>query len=365
MATPLPDVIRKDIVRLAHAGLGLHEFAGRASSVLRRAVPFDGVAVVSVDPATAIATGKWVENSITGSAGMRLMEIELHEPDVNTMSELTLSGRLAGSMSEATGGNLDRSLRYRELLRPHGFGDELRAACVRGSRMWGAIVLHREHGRPDFAERDVNLLASLSSGFAEAFERAHLQPSLPLNAAAPPDSELGLLLLADDDRVEMANASAAAWLEDLREEGRELPLVVAAVAQRARDVASGESDVVATARVRAPSGRWAVVRGSVVFNESRARTAVSLEPARVPELAPLVVHAYGLTERERLVTERVAQGLSTAMIARRLHLSPFTVQDHLKAIFEKLGVSSRGELVAKLFVDHSLIDGRLSEPGQG
>ena len=53
---------------------------------MRRAVPFDGVAVVSVDPATAIATGKWVWNSITGSAGMRLMEIELHEPDVNTMS---------------------------------------------------------------------------------------------------------------------------------------------------------------------------------------------------------------------------------------------------------------------------------------
>ena len=105
------------------------------------------------------------------------------------------------------------------------------------------------------------------------------------------------------------------------------------------------------------------MRGSVLLDETRTHTAVTLEPAAVPELAPLVVHAYGLTERERLVTELVAQGLSTAAIARRLHLSPFTVQDHLKAIFDKLGVSSRGELVATLFVDHYLVDGSLSEPG--
>jgi DNA-binding CsgD family transcriptional regulator len=81
----------------------------------------------------------------------------------------------------------------------------------------------------------------------------------------------------------------------------------------------------------------------------------------VPELAPLVVHAYGLTERERLVTEQVAQGLSTAVIARRLHLSPFTVQDHLKGSFDELGVSSRGELVAKLFLEHHQADGSLRD----
>ena len=66
----------------------------------------------------------------------------------------------------------------------------------------------------------------------------------------------------------------------------------------------------------------------------------------------MIADAYGLTERERAITALVAQGLSTDEIAGRLHLSPWTVQDHLKAIFEKVGVGTRGELVARVFFEH-------------
>jgi DNA-binding CsgD family transcriptional regulator len=76
-----------------------------------------------------------------------------------------------------------------------------------------------------------------------------------------------------------------------------------------------------------------------------------MEPARTDELSPLLADTYGLTERERAVTRLVARGLATEAIADRLFLSPWTVQDHLKSIFARVGVRSRGELVARLFFD--------------
>ena len=84
------------------------------------------------------------------------------------------------------------------------------------------------------------------------------------------------------------------------------------------------------------------------------QTAVLLEPARPHELAPLAADAYGLTERERAVTRLVAEGLPTDAIGARLFISPWTVQDHLKAIFEKVGVSTRGELVAQVFFERGV-----------
>jgi DNA-binding NarL/FixJ family response regulator len=56
----------------------------------------------------------------------------------------------------------------------------------------------------------------------------------------------------------------------------------------------------------------------------------------------------GLSRREQEVCLEVLAGFSTTGIPTRLFLSPHTVQDHLKAVFHKLGVRSRGEPVARL-----------------
>ncbi|WP_328784828.1 helix-turn-helix transcriptional regulator [Streptomyces canus] len=70
-----------------------------------------------------------------------------------------------------------------------------------------------------------------------------------------------------------------------------------------------------------------------------------LEPADRAELMPLLA-LYGLTERERAITELLVEGLGTEEIATQLRISRHTLRDYVKAIFGKVGVCSRPELTA-------------------
>ena len=130
--------LRGELVRLLHRGQGVREFSMSAARIVSRAVPFDGVCVVTMDPATMLPTGEIIENGLPGSANARMIEIELGGEDFNSFRTLRRSGDIAAGLSDATGGDLSRSVRHRELKQPHGFGDELRAALVGDSATWVA-----------------------------------------------------------------------------------------------------------------------------------------------------------------------------------------------------------------------------------
>ena len=53
-----------------------------------------------------------------------------------------------------------------------------------------------------------------------------------------------------------------------------------------------------------------------------------------------------LTATERAVSRLVAEGLTNGAVARRLYISPHTVNSHLRHVFAKLDVSSRVALAA-------------------
>jgi DNA-binding NarL/FixJ family response regulator len=130
-----------------------------------------------------------------------------------------------------------------------------------------------------------------------------------------------------------------------------------ALAAAATIMPSPQSRANAAATMRiltvAPRSRFRPARCRSRPGSSRWQTRDSrTEEAQPRELAPLIADAYGFSDRERRVTELVAQGLPTNDIGQRLHVSTYTVHDHLKSIFDKTGAGSQGELVARLFFDH-------------
>jgi DNA-binding NarL/FixJ family response regulator len=60
-----------------------------------------------------------------------------------------------------------------------------------------------------------------------------------------------------------------------------------------------------------------------------------------------------LTDREVGVLRIVAEGLTNAQVANRLHLSEHTVAAHLRSIFGKIGVSSRSA-ATRYALEHGL-----------
>jgi DNA-binding CsgD family transcriptional regulator len=345
--------VRDDILGLAHRGLPVPEFSRAVGDALTRAVPAEGTCLMTLDPATMLPTAEYVENGLPAAEMLRLVEIEVREPDVNKWVALARADQPAASLSAVTAGDLDRSRRQREIRRPEGFGDELRVVLAGSTGVWGALTVFREARRPFFSSAEVQFVSSTAGVIADGLRRGLL-----LGSARDGDDEVGLLVLDAEDGVRLSNRAADRWLDGLGagdRAGARLPLVIPAVARQARalgDPVTTAALVPATARTRTRSGQWLVVRGSLLGDGPDAPVAVMLEAARPAEMAPLMAAAYGLTDSERRVTELVAQGLSTRQVARLLNVSAYTVQDHLKSIFAKSGTGSRGDLVARLFFDH-------------
>jgi len=76
------------------------------------------------------------------------------------------------------------------------------------------------------------------------------------------------------------------------------------------------------------------------------QVAISLRAITTKEIFDILCRAHDLTRRERQLVALMLAGLGTDQLARALYISPYTVTDHLTAIFAKTGVRSRRELTS-------------------
>ena len=85
--------------------------------------------------------------------------------------------------------------------------------------------------------------------------------------------------------------------------------------------------------------------------DARARRFLRPPVGRHERRAP--AHPAGLSAREVEVLRLVSAGLTNPQVAAHLFLSPRTVQQHLRSIYNKLGVSTRAA-ATRFAVEHGI-----------
>ena len=339
MATPVREADR--VGRLARAGLDHVTFLHEADQVLRAAVAYDVATWATVDPASLLLTSciPVGDHPYEPEHRLRIFEMEYLGVEPLTLRSLVRRDHPIGTLRSEVD-DPDDTNRYRELLAPFGITDELVAALTIDGRCWGAVRAFRRGERSNrFTHDDLDSFASVSRTLAEGLRLAFLRAATEEISGL--DDPPGVVTLDAAGCIAACTSQARPWLDSLGEEG-DTPAVLASLAARVSTHDEASAVVVGT-------------RGPVALHASRLKfdddqVAIVVERPRPLELTPRILDAYDLTPRESQVTALVLRGNTTAQIARAMDVSSYTVQDHLKSIFAKVGVQTRGELANEIHV---------------
>jgi DNA-binding CsgD family transcriptional regulator len=358
-ATAMEERVFAEVKRLCYSNLDAPALHRRALGSLARVVPFDGSCAHDADPASGLGMRMYLDPSHDGNLRLFLEQVYF-EDDVNDFNWMIRTGRAVARLSEATGGHVERSLRYRASLAPRGFHYDLRAVYASGREHWGGVSIFRDRGRCDFGEREATFIRRLTPHLAAGLKAAALRAQAPL---ASTREGPGVLVLDERGRIAQFTPNGEHWLRELCElgpdwrDGHALPAAVwlAVGALRHALKPETEHDLARVPRIATQTikGRWLHLQAALA--EARdgrtGDTVIVIEPAVPRTLTWLRSAAFGLSAREREVVELVVRGAATRQIAATLCITEYTVQDHLSHIFDKVGVRSRRALVKQLYLD--------------
>lgn len=327
--------VRRDVTALvtglAGAGMDVAELHAAAIALVDRVVPCELTCWASMDPDSgAISSMTSGANRIPQQYEPVLASCEYTPGEPHTFAALAQRGDTVARLEDK------RSTRLNEVWRPLGLSHELRAMFRADDTCWGAAGMVRTG---DFSERELEFMASVAPALGAATRVAARTASRRTGAPA-------IVVVTKDGTIRASTASATQWREELEE------VAPGRFAVMLRAAASGARAGTFKARVRDAHGGWILLEASELVSDDASdaysEAAVTISRATGAELTGLLLKAYGVTAREQDICHEVLAGQSTAEIAARLAISPYTVQDHLKSLFTKFAVRSRAELVAKL-----------------
>lgn len=331
----------------ALAGTSLDSEAARREAIaaLRPAVGFERWCWPLTDPASALSISGVAEFDLWPELP-RIAALE-ERGDITSKPGLVLAERASVALSAATDGDLARSRRWRECLEPYGVGDELMTACRDRHGCWASVELMRDSDDPPFSEDDARFLHELAPTLAALVRRGlgeRGSAARPARASLPPAT----LIVDAEARPTSWTPAFREWLAELPTGPEALPPAVYELGTRVVTPPREANGLPASVRIRTRGGHWAVLEGAPLEGTDGREAAITIRSASADEVFDLLARAHDLTRRERQLVALMLDGLSTKQLAAALHISPHTVQDHLKAIFAKTGPRSRRELVSHL-----------------
>jgi DNA-binding CsgD family transcriptional regulator len=331
--------LQRRIAALAEADLEHRAYLAAVDELLREALSYAVGVLATVDPATHLLTSCTLSKGEPMDADRLevLCRLEYTTDEPGNLFGLYRDGRASTSLrSEVEDPMTVR--RYREVTQPLGSYDELRLIFVMDGLCWGLLIAHRGEAQGAFSTEEIEAAAELSGTIAHGLRMAFLRAAVirPEAVHQPP----GLLLVAADRSITAGTEPGRRWLDAIGGEER-LGFLLATLGPQ---VEAGRHRTITVPTDQGPVS----VHATAVTGEEGA-TSLVLERPRPIVLTNLIIAAYGFTPREREVAELVLRGLTTKQLAATLDISDYTVQDHLKAIFAKTGVASRGDLSWALY----------------
>ncbi|MFI1046342.1 helix-turn-helix transcriptional regulator [Streptomyces griseoruber] len=284
-----------------------------AVAELGRALPFDAVTLLSIDPVSrthvqVAGVGYTAEDSQALAAEF------VSTPWYDNVVGRDLPMSISEDADDDPGPRFRQGWFYAERVRPTGFRDGLTGALRHDGRLVGLVHLSTE-GRDVYDTEARRLLAWLLPALGALADPADLR-DLPAGARAG--------LCTADGPVDLPGRERAASLRD---------------PDFRRLAAAFEASGGLRLRVLWPVGAgWCrVVLRRRTVGPVREAVLVTEVPVELP---------YGVSPRELEVLTRAATGQTNQAIAQALYLSPRTVHSHIEHLLRKTGCASRAEATA-------------------
>jgi DNA-binding CsgD family transcriptional regulator len=354
----------EQIRQLCCLGLGREAVAPALSRLLLRLVPGLSVSFFFCDPQGELV-GIYDENpALTEIGGLYMSEFHNGRDSEKYVGlaetfKLGLVGMTIRQLLKVDWQTWERTDIYNLIFRSLGYCDGIRLAVRDGARPLVGIIISRGPGEAEFTPKDLVCLTALERYFAHAFDGSSNDAPLVESDAeedqglAIADRDGNLLHLSPHARVLLFYAT-----HNEIAPGRlrvtptpELPSPVLRTIHRLFDIFEGRP--VPSPPIHRHKNDWGefVFRAFWLEGEGANSPLVGI---RINRLEPLPLRLLRhlehlpLSGRQAEVSLHLASGLTYDAIAERIGVSRNTVIFHAQQVFNKVGVSSRSELQAKL-----------------